>query len=979
MRSLNQIQQSRMSGYFGQNKESEDKNASNLAGDHSNTSFVNFKTLERANQASQEFNFHREAYSIAHEGKMAMAKKGRTRPMTSVPKPNPAGQGAGLSEQEEDFIEEAGQRVQFAQHRTALLSTKRRIRPWSSKISTRFTKSSLSKNKKFQHVLEKDNSQTQSVRQSQLLFLRSINASLGQQAGQPAPGDPFKQVTTSAQIVRNVTYSSHKHGGTKEASAKADPPLERTATLASKKESSKSRPERPKILMRSMRNYSKTSGPGEGSQKESPTLQKMADGKCEEGEAADQREHSHSFHGLRTIQSDKRAQLTHPLIKQTLDKQAEQELNAELHQPMQSNRYHHRPKSSSQTNVHKVAEKARTPVHFRKIVGRPLLQKDSSPDLQVNSASQQELGQRSHRRAVMPPEVVQRASPGQRGASEALGGSSPIRRKDVDVKLQSFAASRTQKELRPRQQSLAKLRKVELEADLNQADTSTLGLNHLDGQEDYKARLDFAKPAEIMKQIEKHQLRAVHSLDRMSCRPQISNLIPAQAVPTVRSLSPVKMSSPATNRSSRRAGPDAAADDEDGVDEKLNTRKSPDGQYWILDPTLSLDNGPNCKDKVYNQVRLEYLQNDGGEPIAETRCYVEIPVIKPKPKKVVNEGQDPRLSALKEQADTGPPVEEWSLPVKFIIRQSNFKVGREFKKPRKFDIFLSQQTQEPSHLHNQMHSAIKFNFKSKNDYDKEYGISQVYQFVFGKEHLERLRQARQDQMENKKPKAYKEPKYPRQVFITIRGVRKCDLDIAAQLTLQPEPLDEQQLRLKELQKAKKQADQEALEMLQNELTNYFDSNAAFFKIHNNISETNFILENVKKAEHTPSIEALQEQYRICNYIQDEKRMVMRNRKVIMDQQYRADAATSMERWDKYRQDKEELIKKVIQTLKNLKRTKQWIVLIKRQSMMAHTNENYMIHRDYIIQVFASLVIAIKFKVRIFVKLQKRYGFCYCKR
>ena len=87
----------------------------------------------------------------------------------------------------------------------------------------------------------------------------------------------------------------------------------------------------------------------------------------------------------------------------------------------------------------------------------------------------------------------------------------------------------------------------------------------------------------------------------------------------------------------------------------------------------------------------------------------------------------------------------------------------------------------------------------------------------------------------------------------------------------------------------------------------------------------------------------------------------------------------MERWDKYRQDKEELIKQVIQTLKNLKRTKQWIVLIKRQSMMAHTNENYMIHRDYIIQVFASLVIAIKFKVRIFVKLQKRYGFCYCKR
>lgn len=377
-----------MSGYFGQNKESEDKNASNLAGDHSNTSFVNFKTLERANQASQEFNFHREAYSIAQEGKMTLAKKGRTRPMTSVPKPKPTGEGAGLSEQEEGFTEEAGQRVQFAQHGTTLLSTKRRVRPWSSKISTRFTKSSLSKNKKFQHVLEKDNSQTQSVRQSQLLFLRSINASLGQQAGQPPPGDPFKQMTTSAQIVRNVTYSSQKHGGTKEASAKGDPPLERTATLASKKESSKAKPERPKILMRSMRNYSKTSGRGDGSQKESPTVQKAAGSKVDEAETAEQREQRHSVHGLRTTHSDKRAQLlTNPLIKQTLDNQAQQELNAELHQVMQSSRYHHRPKASSQTNVHKVAEKARTPVHFRKIVGRPLLQKDSNPDLQVNSPS----------------------------------------------------------------------------------------------------------------------------------------------------------------------------------------------------------------------------------------------------------------------------------------------------------------------------------------------------------------------------------------------------------------------------------------------------------------------------------------------------------------------------------------------------------------------------------------------------------------
>jgi len=37
-----------------------------------------------------------------------------------------------------------------------------------------------------------------------------------------------------------------------------------------------------------------------------------------------------------------------------------------------------------------------------------------------------------------------------------------------------------------------------------------------------------------------------------------------------------------------------------------------------------------------------------------------------------------------------------------------------------------------------MHSTMRLNVKSKDNYDKEYGTNQVYQFVFGREHLEQM-------------------------------------------------------------------------------------------------------------------------------------------------------------------------------------------------------------------------------------------------
>jgi hypothetical protein len=35
-----------------------------------------------------------------------------------------------------------------------------------------------------------------------------------------------------------------------------------------------------------------------------------------------------------------------------------------------------------------------------------------------------------------------------------------------------------------------------------------------------------------------------------------------------------------------------------------------------------------------------------------------------------------------------------------------------------------------------MHCKMQFNVKSKDNYDKEFGSAQIFQFVFGQEHLD---------------------------------------------------------------------------------------------------------------------------------------------------------------------------------------------------------------------------------------------------
>jgi len=53
-----------------------------------------------------------------------------------------------------------------------------------------------------------------------------------------------------------------------------------------------------------------------------------------------------------------------------------------------------------------------------------------------------------------------------------------------------------------------------------------------------------------------------------------------------------------------------------------------DGKYYMLEPTLSLDHGPNYKEKIYNEIRLGYAKDPRSSKFlnfAETKCVVEIP------------------------------------------------------------------------------------------------------------------------------------------------------------------------------------------------------------------------------------------------------------------------------------------------------------------------------------------------------------------
>ena len=81
----------------------------------------------------------------------------------------------------------------------------------------------------------------------------------------------------------------------------------------------------------------------------------------------------------------------------------------------------------------------------------------------------------------------------------------------------------------------------------------------------------------------------------------------------------------------------------------MNTAMTEDGKYYQLEPTLSLDHGPNYKEKIYNKVRLGYAKDPRSSRFlnyAETKCVVDIPKmvsikkLKRKKKKVTVEANE---------------------------------------------------------------------------------------------------------------------------------------------------------------------------------------------------------------------------------------------------------------------------------------------------------------------------------------------------
>lgn len=217
--------------------------------------------------------------------------------------------------------------------------------------------------------------------------------------------------------------------------------------------------------------------------------------------------------------------------------------------------------------------------------------------------------------------------------------------------------------------------------------------------------------------------------------------------------------------------------------------------FFELEPTITNDYGPNCQIKVYNQLQLQYVK-DTQKGEGEMKNYAEAHLMLQIPKLVKIREQKKKVSqAIRrlEQPEPGgtagpsldgtigmntpesstvfsdsdgksvsskfgdtlescrsheahnmpgnveskytvkePEHQEWSLPVRFIVKQSNVQVGKDFKKPEKLDIYVSQNTLEPSPSDDGFlskgiyHSAMNFNVKEKANYDKEFGNSEVY-------------------------------------------------------------------------------------------------------------------------------------------------------------------------------------------------------------------------------------------------------------
>jgi hypothetical protein len=109
--------------------------------------------------------------------------------------------------------------------------------------------------------------------------------------------------------------------------------------------------------------------------------------------------------------------------------------------------------------------------------------------------------------------------------------------------------------------------------------------------------------------------------------------------------------SPKKNNESKLSNLEEEIIDEQSMEihRELTTQMTEDGKYHILEPTITVDQGPNCYAKVYNEVRLKYqmgLPNVLGEkellPYAEAQCMMAIPISR--------EVEDPKEDSIAKQS-----------------------------------------------------------------------------------------------------------------------------------------------------------------------------------------------------------------------------------------------------------------------------------------------------------------------------------------
>ena len=89
-----------------------------------------------------------------------------------------------------------------------------------------------------------------------------------------------------------------------------------------------------------------------------------------------------------------------------------------------------------------------------------------------------------------------------------------------------------------------------------------------------------------------------------------------------------------------------------------------DGIYYVLEPTLSQDHGPNHKEKIYNDIRLNYKKDGIKNKVfnfAEAKCIINIPHIvriqnkKRRRRRVYLDSQATQGSAKKSPSRQGTP------------------------------------------------------------------------------------------------------------------------------------------------------------------------------------------------------------------------------------------------------------------------------------------------------------------------------------